>query len=163
MYVCTYIIISALSSLEKQAETTKSPLPYEVDGFRSSYYMDDANIPSLLSLPILSAMPPSHPLYLSTRKFLLSSSNPFFFSGKEGAGIGGPHVGFPNAWPMSIIVQAMTSSRGDGGMDEVKACLDLLLKASADTGLQHESFNVNDVHKVKYKFIRSHIYTSYQA
>jgi hypothetical protein len=34
---------------------------------------------------------------------VLSDKNPFYFSGKEGSGIGGPHVGINYIWPMSII------------------------------------------------------------
>jgi len=41
--------------------------------------MDDANIPSLLSLPYLGFVEPNDPLYLNTRARLLSPSNPWFF------------------------------------------------------------------------------------
>src|SRR4051812_37125851 len=66
---------------------------YEVNGFGSYNLMDDANVPSLLSLPYLGAVKNTDPVYLNTRKFVLSESNPFFFKGKAGEGIGGPHVG----------------------------------------------------------------------
>ena len=103
--------------------------------------MDDANIPSLLSLPFLGYMGRSEEIYLQTRDFVWSKNNPFYFSGTQGDGIGGPHVGPDFAWPMSLIMRAMTSNSDD----EVKSCLDLLVKSSAGTGFLHESFNVNDV------------------
>jgi len=67
--------------------------------------MDDANIPSLLSLPYLGFLKKDDPLYLRTREFVLSSSNPFFFSGSAGKGIGGPHIGFGYIWPMALSIQ----------------------------------------------------------
>lgn len=76
---------------------------YEIDGFSSAYFMDDANVPSLLSLPLLGFIPASHPLYIATRKQVLSDSNPYFYEGKAGYGIGGPHNGNGYIWPMSII------------------------------------------------------------
>ena len=42
---------------------------------------------------------------------------------------------------MSLIMRAMTSNSDD----EVKNCLELLVKSSAGTGFLHESFNVDDV------------------
>jgi meiotically up-regulated gene 157 (Mug157) protein len=45
------------------------------------------------------------------------------------------------AWPMAITMQAMTTNSDD----EVKACLELLKRSSAGTGLMHESFNVENV------------------
>lgn len=55
---------------------------YEVDGFGNGYFMDDANIPSLLSLPYLGFTSASDPTYQRTRAFLLSNNNPYFFSGR---------------------------------------------------------------------------------
>lgn len=73
--------------------------------------MDDANIPSLLSLPYLEFIDSKDPLYQNTRKYILSDeSNPYFFKGAAGEGTGGPHVGDSFIWPMSIIMRAMTSS-----------------------------------------------------
>ena len=65
---------------------------YELDGFGSVNFMDDANIPSLLSLPYLGYVSKDDPVYKETRHRLLSTAhNPWYFEGKAGSGIGGPH------------------------------------------------------------------------
>lgn len=123
--------------------TTKAPnnvIPFEVDGYTSSYYMDDANVPSLLSLPVLGYMSPQNAAYQATRSFVLSAENPYFFQGSVASGIGGPHVGYNYSWPMAITMRAMTSQ----DETEIKECLQTLLTTTAGTGLMHESFNVND-------------------
>ena len=88
---------------------------FEVDGFGSAYFMDDANIPSLLSLPYLGYVDRNDPIYKNTRKFVLSEYNPYFFKGEAGDGIGGPHVGPGYIWPMSIIMRAYTSDVRENG------------------------------------------------
>ncbi len=55
---------------------------FEVNGMGSANLMDDANVPSLLSLPYLGAVPVTDPVYQNTRKFLFSNDNPFYFKGK---------------------------------------------------------------------------------
>jgi hypothetical protein len=68
---------------------------YEVDGFGNAIFMDDANIPSLLSLPYLGYLDASDDVYQATRRAVLArDSNPFYFSGSAGAGVGGPHQGY---------------------------------------------------------------------
>ncbi len=113
---------------------------FEVDGFGNQLFMDDANIPSLLALPYLGAMEIENPLYQNTRKLVLSKANPWFFSGKAGEGIGGPHVGAEMIWPMSIIMRAMTST----DENEMVSCLQTLIKTHAGTGFMHETFHKDD-------------------
>lgn len=110
---------------------------YEVNGFGSYNLMDDANIPSLLSLPYLGCVEANDPVYLNTRRFVLSAENPFFFKGKCAAGIGGPHVGLDMIWPMSIIMQALTS----GDDQEIADCIQVLKNTHGGTGFMHESFH----------------------
>ncbi|TCC88762.1 glycoside hydrolase family 125 protein [Pedobacter frigiditerrae] len=113
-------------------------LAYEVDGYGSSYLADDANVPSLLSLPYLGAISKvNQKLYQNTRKFLLSyGDNPYYAKGKIAQGISGPHAGKDNIWPMSIIIRGMTSDKEDEIIDSLK-----MLKAThAGTGFMHESF-----------------------
>ena len=110
---------------------------FETDGFGSNYLMDDANVPSLLSLPYLGAMSAEDPIYQNTRKFVLSKDNPYFFKGTAGEGIGGPHVGQDMIWPMSITMRALTS-KDDA---EIKYCISTLQKTHAGTGFMHESFH----------------------
>ncbi len=121
---------------------------YEVNGFGSYNLMDDANIPSLLSLPYLAAVKPNDPIYQSTRKFLLSDSNPFFFKGKAGEGIGGPHIGMDYIWPMSITMRGLTSINDA----EIKSCLNMLVKSHGGTGFMHESFYKDDAAKFTRKW-----------
>ena len=114
--------------------------PYEVDGFGNQLFMDDANIPSLLSLPYLGAVELNDNTYRNTRKFLFSENNPFFFKGKAGGGIGGPHAGFGKIWNLSIIMRGLTSTDDS----EILACLETLKHSNAGTGFMHESFDKDD-------------------
>jgi meiotically up-regulated gene 157 (Mug157) protein len=113
---------------------------YEVDGLGSRIFMDDANVPSLLSLPYLGYCGADDPLYQRTRAYILSRDNAFFAEGVSGAGVGGPHVGVGWIWPMSIIMRALTSVDDQ----EILRCLAMLKSSDADTGLMHESFWKDD-------------------
>ena len=113
---------------------------FEVDGFGNALLMDDANAPSLLSLPYLCDISPRSRVYRNTRRFVWSTDNPYFFRGSAGEGIGGPHIGYDMAWPMSIMMRALTS-RSD---KEILQCVKMLMDTDAGTGFMHESFNVND-------------------
>lgn len=110
---------------------------FEVDGFGNAFMMDDANIPSLLSLAYLGCVPANDPVYKNTRKFVLSEWNPYFFKGQAGEGIGGPHIGYEAIWPMSIMMRAFTSTDDN----EIKMCIEMLMNTDAGTGFIHESFH----------------------
>lgn len=113
---------------------------FEVNGYGSFNIMDDANVPSLLALPYLGAVKPNDPVYINTRKLILSSENPFFFQGKGGKGIGSPHTGADKIWPIAVVMQGLTSNSDA----EIKSCLQILQKCHAGTGFMHESFNQDD-------------------
>ncbi|MDR0431604.1 MAG: glycoside hydrolase family 125 protein [Tannerellaceae bacterium] len=113
---------------------------FEVDGFGNQLLMDDANVPSLLALPYLGDVDINDPIYKNTRNFVWSDSNPFFFRGTAGEGIGGPHIGYDMVWPMSIMMKAFTSQNDE----EIKFCIKMLMDTDADTGFIHESFHKND-------------------
>ncbi|HVM88511.1 MAG TPA: glycoside hydrolase family 125 protein [Puia sp.] len=121
---------------------------YETNGFGSYHLMDDANVPSLLSLSYLKFLPQSDSVYQNTRRFVLSGNNPFFFKGKAGEGIGGPHAGIDMIWPLSIIMRGLTSHDDK----EIKSCLDMLQKSHAGNGFMHESFHKDDVSKFTRKW-----------
>ena len=112
---------------------------YEIDGFGGQVLMDDANAPSLLSLPYLDSSPDAA-LYARTRSFVWSPQNPWFFRGRAGEGIGGPHIGRDSIWPMSQILYAFTSNSAR----EISHTIQLLKASAAATGFMHESYNQND-------------------
>ena len=113
---------------------------FEVDGFGSAYLMDDANVPSLLALPYLGAVDDQDEVYNNTRKFVLSTDNPYFYKGTAAEGIGGPHIGQDMIWPMSITMRAFTSKN----IDEIKWCIQTLQKTHGGKGFMHESFHKDD-------------------
>ncbi|MBZ0179760.1 MAG: glycoside hydrolase family 125 protein [Melioribacteraceae bacterium] len=115
-------------------------LAYEVDGFGNRIFMDDANIPSLLSLPYLNSIKRDDPLYVRTREFLFSKNNPWFFGGKSWNGIGSPHTGVNKVWHMSIIMRALTSQ----DESEIAEAIKTLLSTHAGAGFMHESFYIDD-------------------
>lgn len=110
---------------------------FEVDGFGNALLMDDANVPSLLALPYLGDVDVDDPVYQNTRRFVWSTSNPYFFKGKAAEGIGGPHVGYDMIWPMSIMMKAFTSTDDA----EIKQCIETLMTTHNGTGFMHESFH----------------------
>lgn len=113
---------------------------FEVDGYYNHNMMDDANVPSLLALPYLGCVEQNDPVYRNTRKMVLSKSNPYFFKGKAGEGIGGPHIGFDYIWPMSIIMRCNTTN----DPEEIRLCVKMLRDTDGDTGFMHESFHKDD-------------------
>jgi len=133
---------------------------YEADGFGNHTFMDDANVPSLLALPyiqspifggdlsVLHAEKHGYTVYQNTRRMLLSDSNPFYFKGRAGEGIGGLHAGLNMIWPLSIIVRGLTSH----DTEEVALCLKMLQNSHAGTGFMHESFHKDDVSKFTRKW-----------
>ncbi|KAN0117581.1 glycoside hydrolase family 125 protein [Hyaloscypha variabilis] len=142
---------------------------YEIDGFGGANLMDDANVPSLLAMPLwnysVSAFKLPSPregekaknygeIYSNTRNFILSDSNPYYMHGPVISAVGGPHIGPGKAWPMAAIIRALTafcSSPSPGGSsgrsqkmeieDEIKGQIFMVLNSTAGTGVIHESVN----------------------
>jgi meiotically up-regulated gene 157 (Mug157) protein len=115
-------------------------IPYETDGYYNYNFMDDANVPSLLAMPYLGTIDRNDPLYLRTRKFVLSKANPYYFSGIKGAGVGSPHTGLNRVWPIGITVKALTANNDY----DIVASLRMLQNTHAATGFMHESFMKDD-------------------
>lgn len=116
---------------------------FEVDGYGGRVMMDDANVPSLLSLPYLGAVNTADPVYQNTRRLVLSEDNPFYYKGTAAEGIGGPHIGKDMIWPMAITMRGLTSSDDA----EIRNCIETLRKTHGDTGFMHESFHKDNPKK----------------
>lgn len=113
-------------------------LAYEVDGLGGRVLMDDANMPSLLSLPLTAAIPLDDPVYQRTRSMVLSADNPYFYRGRVAAGVGSPHTPDQHVWPIALAVQGLT----DSDPDRRRELLELIASTSAGTSQIHESFHV---------------------
>lgn len=61
---------------------------YETNGYGGQYIMDDANVPSLVSLPYLGFLPRNDSTYQKTKKAMFSRANPYYAMGKNFASIG---------------------------------------------------------------------------
>lgn len=113
---------------------------YEVDGLGGVLLADDANSPSLLSLPLLGWCRADDPLYAATRDLILSDTNPYHYRGSAASGIGSPHTPPGHVWPIALAIQGLTSTDDA----ERRRLLDLILQTDAGTGAVHESFHVDD-------------------
>lgn len=117
---------------------------YEVDGLGNYLLMDDANVPSLMSIPYLGYKYDPE-IYANTRRFILSPHNPTYVKGSnaftgEIEGYGSPHMKSQirdNIWPMALAIQGLTSD----DIEEKIHIVETLVKASAGTGWMHESFS----------------------
>ncbi|MFD0714577.1 glycoside hydrolase family 125 protein [Paenibacillus sp. GCM10027626] len=113
---------------------------YETDGLGNYNLMDDANVPSLLSIPYMGYASADDPVYQNTRRFILSSGNPQYYSGKAAKGIGSPHTPVGYIWHISLVMQALTSKNDD----EIKELLQTIVSTDAGTGFMHEGFHVDN-------------------
>lgn len=116
---------------------------YEVDGLGNALLMDDANVPSLMSLPYLGYCDKTDEMYLNTRKFVLSKANPYYFEGTAACGVGSSHTPKDYIWHIALVMEALTSADEN---DTVRI-LDMLMSTDADTGFMHEGFDCNNPHK----------------
>jgi len=101
---------------------------------------DAAGTSGLMTLPYMTCCRKDDSLYLRTRQFVHSASNPYFVKGKAAEGVGGPHVGLDWVWPMAILYRALTAT----DEREIRQCLRWLRDTTAGTGFIHESFEKDD-------------------
>jgi len=113
---------------------------YELDGFGQYNVMDDANVPSLLSIPYLGFCASDDSIYQNTRKMILSETNPFYFEGKAFKGIGSPHTPEKYVWHISKAMEGLTSNDKQQKMEIIQQ----LKITDADTFMMHEGVFVDD-------------------
>ena len=113
---------------------------YEVDGLGHVNLMDDANVPSLLSIPYLGYEPAADAIYQNTRRFALSVDNPYYYTGAAASGEGSPHTPNGYVWPLALVMQALTST----DPTEVSTIIAQLHNSDLGDHLLHESFDPNE-------------------
>jgi len=113
---------------------------YEVDGLGHSHFMDDANVPSLLSLPYLGCIEAEDEVYRNTRRMILSPENPYYYEGTVAKGIGSPHTPRDYIWPISLCIQGLSTQ----DREEAEKLLEMLENMDAGTLLMHEGVHKDD-------------------
>ena len=101
--------------------------------------MDDANVPSLLSMPYLGYCKKEDTLYQHTRSFILSHHNPYYYQGTCASGIGSPHTSKNYIWHIALSMQGLTGTK-----EEAKKMINLILETSNNEGLCQEGFNKDE-------------------
>ena len=85
----------------------------------------------------------SDEIYQNTRHFALSKFNRYYAYGPVLNATGGPHLGPARGWPMSVVMQILTSS----DEEEIEGGIRQLLGSTSGLGLIHESVHAHDEHK----------------
>ncbi len=116
---------------------------YETDGYGQYSLMDDANVPSLLSMEYLGYRGNRKEVAENTRKLILSEANPFYYKGSKGAGIGSSHTPVNHIWPIALAMEGLTAETEERKLEILR----ILTETDGGTGLMHESFHVNDDRK----------------
>lgn len=118
-------------------ETFGKMYAYETDGLGNYNLMDDANVPSLLSLPWLAYCSKDDPIYKNTRAFVLSKKNPYYYEGNCAKGIGSPHTPDQYIWHIALTMQGLTSD----SQEERENLWNTLLSTDAGCEVMHEGFH----------------------
>jgi meiotically up-regulated gene 157 (Mug157) protein len=113
---------------------------YEVDGLGHALSLDDANVPSLLSLPYLGFGARDDPVYAATRSFVLSSRNPTWGEGAVVSGVGSEHTRGGWVWPLAIAIEGLTAADDA----ERERALERVEATATGELLLHEAVDPND-------------------
>lgn len=107
---------------------------YETDGYGQYNLMDDANVPSLLSMEYLGYHPGRKDVAENTRRFLLSEANPYYYRGKSLWGIGSPHTPSRYVWHIAVAMEGLTAH----SREEKLAAIRRLAGSDGGKGVMHE-------------------------
>lgn len=110
---------------------------YETDGLGNYNFMDDANVPSLLSIPYIGYTNIDNSIYKETRNFILSSNNPYYYEGIFARGIGSQHTPVNYVWNISLCMQGLTTN----DENEIIFLIDTLINCDGKTNYMHEGFH----------------------
>lgn len=113
---------------------------YEADGYGQYHLMDDANVPSLLSMDYLGYQGKKKETAENTRKFILSEANPYYYRGSRAAGIGSSHTPSGYIWPIALAVEGLTETSEERKLEILR----ILAETEGGTALMHESFCADD-------------------
>lgn len=121
-------------------EGFKEVYAYETDGYGQYNLMDDANVPSLLSMEYLGYKGKDGKTAANTRRMTLSEANPYYYEGKAASGIGSSHTPAKYIWHIAIAMEGLTAESAE----EKLAALHMLSCTDGGTGLMHEGFHADD-------------------
>lgn len=113
---------------------------YEVDGFGQYNLMDDANVPSLLSMSYLGYQGREKEVEENTRRLILSEANPYYYEGAAAAGIGSQHTPPGYIWHIALAMQGLTART----REEKKDIIRTMLRTDGGKGMMHEGFHKNN-------------------
>lgn len=113
---------------------------YETDGLGNYNFMDDANVPSLLSIPYIGYREIDDEIYQNTRRFILSKNNPYYYEGTFASGIGSQHTPPEYIWHIALSMQGLTTNNEK----EIYSIISTLIKCDGNTGYMHEGFHKDD-------------------
>ena len=113
---------------------------YEIDGRGEHRFLDDANVPSLLSLPYLGCVDAQDPVQVATRAAVLSRQNPYYYAGLHLEGVGSPHTPKDHVWPIAKSIEGLTTA----DREEKLRLLHQLIRTDGGTGMMHEGVHVDE-------------------
>lgn len=113
---------------------------YEADGYGQYNLMDDANVPSLLSMEYIGYKGKDKEVAENTRRYILSEANPYYYTGSKAAGIGSSHTPAKYIWHIALAVEGLTEKSDEKKLEILR----MLAETNGGTGFMHEGFYADD-------------------
>ena len=113
---------------------------YEVDGYGQYNLMDDANVPSLLSMEYLGYRGKRSEVAENTRRFVLSRANPYYFKGCAASGVGSPHTPSGYIWHIAMAMEGLTAKTREEKLEILKN----MAATEGGKGMMHEGFDCDE-------------------